>query len=213
MLLALVDADYKFIWVDVGANGSSSDAQVFNNSDLKKAIEDGTTGFPAADPFPGDDRPMPYFIIGDDAFALRTWLMKPFSKRNMSDEERIFNYRLSRGRRIVENGFGIVGNRFQCLLTTLRQEPKTVESIVLACVCLHNLMRMRYPALQNAVLDQEDNQHQVVPGAWRNGLNMQDVDDIMGGNRITKAAKSQREYLKHYYNSPVGAVPWQNNMI
>ena len=53
-------------------------------------------GFPASDPLPNDDRPMPYFIIGDDAFPLRTWLTKPFSRRNLLDEERMFNYKLSR---------------------------------------------------------------------------------------------------------------------
>ena len=98
---------------------------------------------------------MPYFIIGDDAFTLRTWLMKPFSRCNMTNEERIFNYRLSQVRRTVENAFGILANRFAALLTTLTQQPDTVASIILASVC-HNLMRMRYPALQNAVLDQED---------------------------------------------------------
>ena len=76
ILLALVDADYKFLWVEVGANGASSDAQVFNSSDLKDTIEDGSIGFPAADNLPGDDNNIPYFIIGDDAFSLRTWLMK-----------------------------------------------------------------------------------------------------------------------------------------
>lgn len=213
--MALVDAEYKFICVDVGANGSASDAQVFNQSELKETIENSAIGFPASDPLPSDDRPMPYFIIGDDAFPLRTWLMKPFSRRNLSNPERIYNYRLSRARRTAENAFGILGNRFGCLLTTLRQRPKTVESIVLACICLHNLMRLslRYPALQNAVVDQEDDQHEVVPGGWRNGVNMQDMNSIVGGNRTTRAAKAQRLYLMHYYNSDVGAVPWQNSMI
>ena len=36
VLLALVDADYKFLWVNTGASGSSSDAQIFNCSKLKK---------------------------------------------------------------------------------------------------------------------------------------------------------------------------------
>ena len=31
ILLALLDADYKFIWADVGVQGSSSDAQIFNH--------------------------------------------------------------------------------------------------------------------------------------------------------------------------------------
>ena len=211
--MALVDADYKCIWVDVGANGSASDAQIFNQSELKETIEDGTIGFPPAEPLPNDDRPLPYYIIGDDAFPLRTWLMKPFSRRDLLDQERIFNYRLSRGRRVVENAFGIMANRFGCLLTTLRQEPNTAQSIVLTCTCLHNLMRMRYPGLQNPLLDQENVNHQLVPGTWRDGLNMQDIDNIAGGNHTTRAAKAQRIYLKHYYNSPAGAVLWQNNMI
>ena len=80
--MALVNGDYKFSWVDVGSNGSAGDAQVFNCSELKQYIEEERLGIPAAEPLPHDDRDMPYFIVvADDAFALRTWLMKPFSKR------------------------------------------------------------------------------------------------------------------------------------
>ena len=71
--MALVDGDYKFIWVDIGANGSASDAAIFNHSEMKEVIENDTICFPAADPLPNDDRPMPYFIIGNYAFPpLRT---------------------------------------------------------------------------------------------------------------------------------------------
>ena len=95
--MALVGGDYKFIWVDIGANGSASDAAIFNHSEMKEVTENDTIGFPAADPLPNDDRPMPYFIIGDYAFPpLSTWLMKQFSRRNLLDAERIYNYRLSR---------------------------------------------------------------------------------------------------------------------
>ena len=212
ILMALVDADYKFIWVDVGANGSASDGSVFNASELKEACESGDIGFPDPEPLPNDDKDMPYFIIGDDAFPLKTWLMKPFSRHHMDNEERIFNYRLSRARRIVENAFGILANRFQCLLTTMRQDPKTVGSIVLACCCLHNLMRLRFPALQNAALDQEDAEHQVIPGAWREDANLDDMQNLRG-TLATREARLQRTYLKHYYNSPAGSVPWQNDMI
>ena len=74
-------------------------------------------------------------------------------------------------------------------------------------------MRLRYPGIQNAVLDQEDDQHNIKPGAWRREANMVDVENITKGNRDTIAAKKQREYLKLYYNSPQGAVPWQQYMI
>ena len=102
ILMALVDADYKFSWVDVGSNGSAGDAQVFNKSELKECLEADTVGVPAPEPLPHDDKCMPFFIVGDDAFALRTWLMKPFSKRELTLAETIFNYRLSRARRIVK---------------------------------------------------------------------------------------------------------------
>ena len=39
VLLALVNADYKFLWVNVGAIGSLSDAQIFNCSKLKRRME------------------------------------------------------------------------------------------------------------------------------------------------------------------------------
>ena len=107
LLLALVDADYKFLYVVVRANGSCSDCQIFNQCELKRSCEVNTIGIPPPQPLPGDDHPIPYFIVGDDAFPLRSWLMKPYCKRNLSKEQRIFNYRLSRARRIVENAFGI----------------------------------------------------------------------------------------------------------
>jgi hypothetical protein len=112
----------------------------------------------------------------------------------------------------VENAFGILANRFQCLLTTLKQEPQTVQSMSLACVCLHNLMRIRYPALQNAEIDREGGNHELIPGAWRHEGVMQEVYGVQGGNSGTREAKQQRIYLKHYY-SIVGAVPWQDAMI
>ena len=43
VLLALVDGDYKFLWVEVGAAGSSSDTQIFKHSDLGHKTEDSRT--------------------------------------------------------------------------------------------------------------------------------------------------------------------------
>jgi hypothetical protein len=162
--MALVDADYKFMLVNVGSPGSCSDAQIWNYCDLRDHIVTDRIGWPQSDPIPHDDMDTPYYIIGDEAFALKTWLMKPFSRRHVDHEERIFKYRLSRAMRVVENAFGILANRFGCLLTTLKQNPSTVESIVLACVCLHNIMRVRYPHDQNVLVDQEDNNHNIISG-------------------------------------------------
>ena len=80
----------------MGTAGSCSDAQIFNASQLKRRIEDGRIGFPDPAPITQGGRDVPYFILADDAFALKTWLMKPYGRRLLTREERIANYRISR---------------------------------------------------------------------------------------------------------------------
>ena len=82
-----------------------------------------------------------YFLLRDNAFALMPWLVKPYSRHQLTREERISNYRISRGRRVVENSFGILVNRFRVLLTTMEQRLKVVRDRVLTCVVLHNMLR------------------------------------------------------------------------
>jgi hypothetical protein len=55
---------------------------------------------------------LPYIFVGDEAFALRQDFLKPFSQNNLNTERRIFNNRLLRARRIVENVFRILVSRF-----------------------------------------------------------------------------------------------------
>ena len=81
VMLALVDGQYKFRWVDAGTAGSCSDAQIFNACQLKGRIEDGRIGFSDPAPITQGGRDVPYFILADDAFALKTWLMKPYGRR------------------------------------------------------------------------------------------------------------------------------------
>lgn len=187
---------------------------MYNDSELKEAAEDGTIGFPDADPLPNDNEDVPYFFIGDDAFALKTTMMKPYSHRSMDREEHIFSYRLSRARRVVENAFGILANRFRILLTAMGHAPSTSRLIVKTCVILHNLMRIRYPALQNQQLDCENPiNRDLIPGEWRRGPNLQDTVNVAANNIDSKRGKMQRNLIKHWVNSPAGSVAWQDRMI
>jgi len=213
VLLGLVDADYKFIWADVGGMGHQSDAQLYNDSELKECLLDGTLNVPDPSPLPNDDEDTPYFLIGDDAFALRTYMMKPYSALGLSESQRIFNYRISRARRVVENAFGILAQRWRFLLKVCEQSPDVVRKMVMAAICLHNLMRIRNPQGQNAALDREDDNHNLIPGEWRQNANMRDLHDVVGANHDTREAKRMRETLRLYFNSPAGSVPWQNDHI
>ncbi|KAG0432836.1 hypothetical protein HPB47_020464, partial [Ixodes persulcatus] len=52
-----------------------------------------------------------------------------------------FYFRLSRARRVAENAFGILANRFRFLHMTIDAEPGRVASIVKAACVLHNYLR------------------------------------------------------------------------
>ena len=136
-LLALVDADYRFILVDVWLSGSSSDAQIFKCSKLRKKIKDGTLG--PLEPLVEVGPDLYYFLLGDDALALMPCLVKPYSRRQLmiTSEERIANYRIFRGRSGVENAFGILASRFRVILDTMEKRPMVVRDIILTCVSQH----------------------------------------------------------------------------
>ncbi|KAJ8939490.1 hypothetical protein NQ318_022544 [Aromia moschata] len=89
IMFALVDANYRFMYIKTGINGSVSDSTVFEST--KFCL--GTV------PLPGTDSEAPYVFLGDSAFALNKHFMKPYTLKNISHDCRIFNYRLSRARR------------------------------------------------------------------------------------------------------------------
>ena len=92
-------------------------------------------------------------------------MQNPFSFRGMNKKQRIFNYRLSRARRVVENAFGILANRFRFLLTAICLKKKNVEFVVLTASILHNLISYRKYGRMNVEVDSEDASHQVVLGS------------------------------------------------
>ena len=64
VMLAVVDADYKFRWIDVGTEGSCSDTQIFNESQPRYKIEDGCIAFLEAPLVIEEDGPdVAYYII------------------------------------------------------------------------------------------------------------------------------------------------------
>ena len=101
------------------------------HSDLSEKIEDGTLGLPPMEPLGMGGPNLHYFLLGDDAFALIPWMVKPYSSRQLT-RERIANYRISRDRRVMENKFDILVSRFRVLLGTMEQRPKVVRH----CFCM-----------------------------------------------------------------------------
>ncbi|XP_066940288.1 uncharacterized protein [Macrobrachium rosenbergii] len=105
VLLAVADASYKFLSTDVGAIGSESDSGVFAHTQLGEMLLQQEANHPQPEALTDqpNGKPVDYFLVGDDAFPLRNYLKKPYPRRGLTMEERIYNYRLSRACRMVEN--------------------------------------------------------------------------------------------------------------
>ena len=82
-----------------------------------------------------------------------------------------------------------------------------------ACVLLHNIMLIRYPVLQNRLVDYPDLYGNMQPDAWREGIDLEDTRNVKAPNRASKEGKKQRNFLPHWCNSPAGMVPWQDRMV
>ena len=63
--------------------------QIWNSSNLKGNILYHTAGFPGTSTLPGDDKPYTHFIIADDAYALRYWMIKLFGHHTLTEPEGI----------------------------------------------------------------------------------------------------------------------------
>jgi hypothetical protein len=106
--LALVEANYKFPIIDFSGYGKSSDGGLFTRSILRKSLEANTRNIPKSKPSPNSEER--FVVLGDEASPLKKYLLRPYPGVSaLNDESQlIYNYRLSRARRVVENAFGII---------------------------------------------------------------------------------------------------------
>lgn len=204
VLMAVVDANYKFVFIDVGSKGRFPDGSIFDNCILKRKMINKQLHLPEPKGLPGrEDIVVPHVIVGDAAFPLMENLMRPFPQRQVIDNYRnkVFNYRLSRARQTVECAFGILSSRFRIFLRPFEMKVETVDKIVMASCVLHNYLRTKSMG-QNIDEDIENLPHpqQLVPLPRSRG-------------RISKRAFEIREQFTDYFNSVEGRVTWQKHSV
>lgn len=119
----------------------------------------------------------------------------------------IFNYRLSRVRRLIENAFGILAATWRILLRRIDLEPEKTQTLTLACCTLHNLLRCSRTPPQGSVPQQPSND---AGHDSDDGVNLPSI--AAAALHPSEAAKRVREQFCQYVNT-IGAVPWQNNMV
>lgn len=215
VLMAMCDARYRFTMIDVGAPGRQNDSATFRGSPFGEMLESGAFQFPQPPPLPGNETTVPYMIVADEAFPLRTYLMRPYPGLTLNLHQRIFNHRLRRAHRTIENTFGILANRWRVLRGSIIAQEDTVDAIIRACCCLHNYVlannRQLYapPALVDSLLEDGG----IRPGSWRSDDVAMDPLYRAGSTNHTADAEKIREILTLHLMSSNGEVPWQYDCI
>ncbi|KAK7879837.1 hypothetical protein WMY93_033497 [Mugilogobius chulae] len=137
-LQGVVDGKGLFWHVFAGMPGSMHDARVLRLSSLWELASQGML-------FPDHTREVSgvmtgYYILGDSAYPLQKWLLKPYSDTGrLTADQQLYNKKFSRARVVVENAFGRLKGRWRCLLKRNDSDLELVKSMVLACCALHNL--------------------------------------------------------------------------
>lgn len=198
--MALVSADYKFIAVDIGSYGKNSDGGIFSRSALGRGLENYSLNVPEARILPGMQEPVPYVIVGDEVFPLKPYLLRPYPASTLhqdhNDRKKVFNYRLSRARRVSENAFGILSQKFGIYQRWLRLKPENVKIVVLTTCCLHNFCKSETFNISTDAPKPTGLRH--IPHT--------------GGN-FGQSTLNIRELFATYFNSDDGAVPWQIDVV
>ena len=212
VLMAIVDPWYRFTCVDIGDYGSNADGAIWSKSAFGQALEHGELELPPLKPLPNwpEGGIFPHVFVGDEAFPLKANLMRPYPRARVGVMERmkqIFNYRLSRARRIVENAFGIVAQRFRLFNRRIPLCPMNVDTVIKACCLLHNyLMEEKDTASIMNRLNPEQEPYLQDDGATL------DLDNL-NGYRSAATVQALRNLFCTYFNRPEGSINWQERIV
>jgi len=147
---------------------------------------------------------LPYVIVGDEAFPLKKYLMRPYprSARRLNEDERIFNYRLSRCRNTVEHIFGILANTWRVYHRPLDCRVELAAKIILATVVLHNYTRQLTTQTNLTTVEDQTNETNVFLPI-RNGTS----------TNSSREDLNVRNSYKEYFISHEGRVEWQQRIV
>ena len=139
-------------------------------------------------------------------------------KHDKGTKERIFNYRLSRARRIVENAFGIMCSAFRVLRKPMLLNTQKAQIITLACIYFHNYLRNSKTSSRlycpHGMFDYENSvTHDIIQGTWRGDdspiANLYPLTQV--GRRLGVDAKETSEEFAEYFKTEIGMLSWQDS--
>lgn len=155
ILQGVVDHRLMFWDINVGWPGKVHDARVFANSSLFERGQSHTLFPRIMERFEGVD--VPVVILGDAAYPLLPWLMKPYPENQQTTPaQTTFNNRLSKARMAVERAFGLLKGRWRCLMKRCDCRIDNINTIISACCVLHNFCQVNGEEYEDTAAE-EDN--------------------------------------------------------
>lgn len=201
VLLAIVDADYNFLFVDIGSYGKDCDSSILQNTEFWRRLTSDELCIPEARPItPEITLKVPFVFVADNAFSINEHILKDFSNHNLSIKQRVFNYRLHRARRYVECAFGILSNKWRIFHRALNVSKTFSKNIVKACVVLHNIVRKRDGYRTEDLITSAGSILQKLPGGSKT-------------QSTNKTGHGVRTCFANYFVSEDGQLPWQLSKI
>lgn len=172
---------------------------------LASKINEGVFCFPPPKKLPATDIELPHVIIGDEAFSLQNNVMRSYPKKQAQADrtKAIYNYRHSRARRVVENGFGILAKYFRIFYIPINVAADTIDSIIVVGCILHNLLRTeKIPCPGETNFGKENFE-----------LPTNNLTSLRGSTtRSSSRAYEIRDKFKQFFND-VGRVDWQDEYV
>lgn len=210
--MAIVNDNFEFIYLSVSSHSRANDSGIWESSDFNSKIQSNALNIPMDYNVHGSKSKLPYVFIGDKSFPLRNNLLRPFALRVLPYDEKVFNYRLARARRVFDNAFGVLTNRFQCFHRPIALDSNRVDSILLAACTLHNfLLRNVRDYVDLMILDYEDTES----GSIIHGTRIESaalLDLSLTTTSTTNNGKIVRnEYKKFFIDA--GKVSFQDRML
>jgi hypothetical protein len=212
--MAIGNAKSEFIYCDVGTSGKVSDKGVIANTKFFERLTNDSFKIPTSGKVSNCHILLPYVFVGGEAFGMRPEFLKPYPKDKLNKDTRIFNYRLSRARHVVENTFGIMASRFRVLQTAINLDVQNIDTVVITCCVLHNFLRRICPQSYTSpeVLDRENMEDGSVELGER--CNPDIMHNLQLGRLgfVLEDAKIVRDTFKIYFNNEV-SILWQHKAI
>lgn len=211
VLMALVNPNYEFIFIDVGKNGRISDGGVIECTEFYKRLQSDRLNLPTVEETKHN---LNFVFLGDEAFSLTKNFLRPFPQKELTYEKRVFNYRLSRARNVSENAFGLLNSRFRILNTCINMAPEKIKCIVLAICALRNcLLKLSSSYLTPSICDKDNStMTDTMPGKWRSeSNNIEKLQSLRPRYVEVEAIQNRNNYMVFFNQN--GKVPWQDDML